>query len=139
MPTVGQITDKISELKSKIAIKESLITYVQSNYMSSDAGSPEMTFQREDYATVPEVHISRFVDEAVDEVGQLRAELEQWQSLDVPLPTDEAVGAEQPEEPPTKTKVKANPKTRKMRKKNGANRGSQNRAASGQDGSEGAG
>jgi hypothetical protein len=128
MPTVGQITDKISELKSKIAIQEGVVLHLKANFMSSDAGEPEMHFTRDDYATVPEKHITTFIVEAVDEIDALKAQLEEWENLAVPLPGDE------PEQPSAPVK-----RTRKARKKNGTARRHQDHSAPEEDGHEGSG
>lgn len=86
--TVGQISDKISELRSKIAIQEGVALYLEANYKSSDAGSSEMHFTRNDHARVPEAHIDRYVEDTVEVLDTLRAELLQWESMPVVDPTE---------------------------------------------------
>lgn len=85
MPTVGQIADKISELRSKIAIHEGVLLYLESNYTSSDAGAAEMHFTRADYARVPEVHVVAYMTDVHETVQELRMELEHWENLAVPV------------------------------------------------------
>jgi hypothetical protein len=89
MPTVGQITDKISELRSKIAIHEGLVLYLRANYVSSDAGAAEMHLTRNDHATVPEDHIKAHMGDMVDYIDELRYQLTQWENLPVPSPEDQ--------------------------------------------------
>jgi hypothetical protein len=89
MPTVGQIADKISELKSRIAIAEGLQLYLRANYMSSDAGEPEMTFTRDDWATVPEAHIKTHLADVDEQLNEYREELEAWENFSVPMGDEE--------------------------------------------------
>lgn len=121
--TFGQISDKVSELRSKIAIKEAFVLHLKANYKSSDAGSAEMHVTRDDFATVPEIHIDLFIEDTVDEIDTMRAELRQWESLPVPTPG---------EDPP---KVS----TRKGKKSRGTSRRHSDQSPPGDGGSEEAG
>ena len=112
--TVGQISDKISELRSKIAIQEGVALYLEANFKSSDAGNSEMHFTRNDHARVPEAHIDRYIEDAAEHLSVLRAELHQWESMPVQDPTE----AKTP---------------KRKRKPRGTARQRQDNAASGQD------
>ncbi len=116
--TFGQIANKVSELLSKIALKENFVLHLRANYKSSDAGEAEMYVVREDHATVSEDHIDRFIEDTVDEIDQLRAELLQWQNLPIPSPEDEK------------------PKVAKKGKKRGSSRRHQNQSPPGDGGTE---
>lgn len=122
--TVVQIMDKVSELRSKIAIYEGLILYLKANYKSSDAGEAEMSFTRDDHATVPEVHVDTFIKDAVDTLDQMRVELEHWESMPVPSPDDE---------------VEVPAQTKKGKKSRGSARRHQDQPASGDGGTTEAG
>jgi len=86
--TFAQVSDKVSELRSKIAIQEMLVLHLSANYKSSDSGEAEMHVHRSDYATVPEAHIDKYIDQAVEQLEQMNLELQQWETLPVPTPND---------------------------------------------------
>ena len=79
--SVGNVLDKISETRSKIAILEGVVLHLRSNYHTSDAGEPEMRFYRGDYAPVPEAHISSTIVDLEALVKECRAQLEQWEGI----------------------------------------------------------
>lgn len=79
--SVGNVLDKISETRSKIAVFEGLILHLKSNYHTSDAGEPEMKFYRGDYAPVPEPHIEASIADMEALVKEFRAQLEQWENI----------------------------------------------------------
>jgi hypothetical protein len=106
MLTVGQITDKISEIRSKIAVYEGTVLHLKANYKSTDAGPAEMHFTRSDGAIVPEEHIDRFIDDTVFVVDGLRAELSQWENLSVPAPGEKVAIPPSPAQPVRKAKKK---------------------------------
>lgn len=81
--TAGSVVDKVSEIRSKIAVFEGLLLYLRSNYLSSDAGDAEMRFARADYATVPEAHVEGAMHELETRLKDFRDELHQWENLSV--------------------------------------------------------
>lgn len=89
--SAGTVVDKISEVRSKIAVFEGLILHLKSNYLPSDAGDPEMKFYRGDYAPVPSSHVDSAVVDIEHHLLDLREQLSQWEGivieLDEPSPT----------------------------------------------------
>lgn len=82
---VGEIVDKISELKSRKALAQQLVTYLSSNYISSDTGAAEMRVTREDGNIVVEEHVDRFIDtllEMSNEAASMAAEFENFSAHD---------------------------------------------------------
>lgn len=79
--TAGEIADKISELRSKVAVQETLISQLRANYMSSDAGAGELRIQRQDGAVVPDHHFQVCIKDMDTMINELRGELEEWESL----------------------------------------------------------
>ena len=105
MPTVGQITDKISELRSKVAITDGLILHLKTNYLPSDGGDAEMHFTRAaDNGIVSASHVESAIADLVEHLDTLKHELHQWENLtvNIPAPTKEA-----PKEEPVEAKKKA--------------------------------
>lgn len=97
MPTVEDITTKISQLLSTIAIKQGLIGYLESNYLPTELVKDkpdnwlpdEMFFIRDDHARVPPSHIQQFITITRRELDQAEKELKTWQLLPVSFPEDE--------------------------------------------------
>jgi hypothetical protein len=82
--SAGNIIDKISELRSKVAAYEGLVLHLRSNYMSIDEdGEPELRFHRGDYAPVPEQHIELVISEIEALVRELREQQVEWESITV--------------------------------------------------------
>lgn len=107
--TVGKITEKLSELKSRLAIIEGLVLYLATNYRTSADGMipPEMHFTRVDGGHVSEPHIESFSADLVETLDQLRIEIQHWEDLEVPgdeQADSAAQESEQPEKPPAKEK-----------------------------------
>ncbi len=78
--TVKEITDRVSLLRSRIAICEGLVMHLETNYIGSDSVQPDGSFVRGDTATVPQEHIEdeihRFnttIAEALVEIDTLEA------------------------------------------------------------------
>jgi hypothetical protein len=103
--TLGRVVDQISENRSKIAVYETLLTYLRSNYLPSDAGRAEMSVLRPDYAMVQKPDIEKTIADICDRVAELRAELLEWENLTVVQPR-----AEEPE--PEEATVAAGPAIR---------------------------
>jgi len=83
MPTVGQILDKLSKLKSRIAILEGVQHHLQANYLNSDAGAADMCFVRSDHGVVPQKHVEEFVGELSEMIEEAHSQLEEWEMLPI--------------------------------------------------------
>lgn len=82
---VGEVVEKISELKSKKAIASQLVMYLKAHFMSSDIGAPEMRITRDDCHMVPEGHIKSFINDlsdGVDETEAMQVEYENFMAQD---------------------------------------------------------
>lgn len=117
--TAGQISDKISELRSKIAVWQHLISLLTANYMSATDAAAELKLPRDDGATVTPLHFDAALDDLNQLVSKARDDLETWSSL--VFDEAETREVETPKVPETK-KVKNEPGK--------AIRGNQHRAAS---------
>lgn len=91
--SIGNVLDKISETRSKIAVLEGLVLHLKSNYLTSDTGEPEMRFYRGDYAPVPELHIVAGIGDIELLVKDLRAQLAQWEGITVEVEDNGPSGA----------------------------------------------
>ena len=92
---VGEVVEKISELKSKKAIVAQLVMYLKAHFLSSDIGSPEMRITRDDCHMVPEDHIKVFINDladGVDETEAMQVEYENFMAQD-PAELAEAIRA----------------------------------------------
>lgn len=83
--SAGTIVDKISEVRSKIAVFEGLVLHLKSNYLPSDAGDPEMKFYRGDYAPVPAPHVEASIGDVEQHLLDLREQLAQWEGIIVEM------------------------------------------------------
>lgn len=113
MATVAQITDKISELRSKIAVTEALVLYLKTNYVSTDNMEAEMRITRSDFAVVPSSHIENTIIDLVDYIDGLRAELDQWENLSVQVPVPkkpEKIEKAEKKEPEKRKKTDGTPR-----------------------------
>ena len=90
MPTVGEMVEKISELKSESAILKQLIMYLESYYKSSDSGEADMKITRDDHAYVPELHIDKVIDTLAERIEETTTTQEQLEKFLVTDP-EEAV------------------------------------------------
>ena len=80
--SAGSVVDRISEVRSKIAVFEGLVLHLKSNYItSSDSGEAEMKFYRGDYAPVPEAHVTTALVELESLVMDMRTLLAQWEGI----------------------------------------------------------
>ncbi len=78
--SAGQIADKISRLRSQVAIYDALLMQLQANYSLRDGVSiPEQSIYREDGGRVPPDHIKIAERELTEKVAELRVELERWE------------------------------------------------------------
>lgn len=94
--TAGAVADKISELRSKIAVFETLCAQIRNNYLSSDAGPGELRITRKDGATVTQGHLKVSITDFEEHITALHEELEEWEGLtfnsapELPEDTEEA-------------------------------------------------
>lgn len=112
MLTVGQINEKISELRSKISVTEGVVLYLKTHYMPSDGSQAEMHFTRTDYGKVPPRHIEKTIADYVEYLDALRVELHQMENTPIALPEPTKLvpsdAAEvQTEQPPEQTQTTA--------------------------------
>lgn len=119
MLTVGQLNEKISMLRSKIAVTEGIVLYLKTHYMPSDGATSEMSFTRSDYGKVPPKHVEATIADYVDYLDSLKIELEKLENTPLTLPepaklapTQEALpetkAAAEPEKKPVATEPKKN-------------------------------
>lgn len=90
MATVGEVIERLSLLKSRIAIRKQVALYLQTQFLSSDASAPESRIQRDDNAIVSEEHLQSYAADLDIALQQDEAELKQWEQLLVVDPTDAA-------------------------------------------------
>ena len=91
--SAGTIVDKISEVRSKIAVFEGLVLHLKSNYLPSDAGDPEMKFYRGDYAPVPAPHVEAAIGDVEQHLLDLREQLAQWEGIIVDMENTTSLSA----------------------------------------------
>lgn len=89
MPSVREALEKISELESRKAILETLLAHLETHYISSDAGEPDMRITRDDLGLVPEEHVSSQIDLLVLEIDQVKKELDGWKGLSIKPPEED--------------------------------------------------
>ena len=86
-PTIGQITEKISALKSHIAITDMLVVHLETHYQGIDGEDPEEYVTREDYARVSPAHIEEYIASLLEKNEVSEKELIEWESMPVNQPT----------------------------------------------------
>lgn len=79
--TAGAASDKISELRSKLAVYQAWMENLRVNYLPCDAGAPEIQLTREDGGLVNEKHFTAVLEELGEKCEELKEELEQWEGL----------------------------------------------------------
>lgn len=78
--TIAEVMELISKLRSEKAILNAIGTHLRSFYKKSDAGPPEITLMREDFAMVSEAHIDDYIVRLEERVISIDAELEELQN-----------------------------------------------------------
>jgi hypothetical protein len=112
MLTVGQLNEKISMLRSKIAVTEGLVLYLQTHYMPSDGSTAEMHYTRSDYGKVPPAHIEATIADYVDYLDSLKIELDRLENTPLAMPEVVKLAPAQevlPEKPAPVAKTKNGP------------------------------
>lgn len=84
---LGQLVDKISETRSKLAVFQNFRLHLQSNYLSTEAGEPEQKIFRGDYAPVPEVHVHASIAEIDQQIAEFEELLKQLEGTEVDVDT----------------------------------------------------
>lgn len=79
--TAGAASEKINELKSKIAIYNSWEELINANYLPNDGGSPEAHVVRDDGVTAAPAHFKSVLVDLEEKRDELRNELEEWENL----------------------------------------------------------
>lgn len=81
MITAGAASDKISELRSKLAIYAAWTELIETNYLPSDGADAETSISRADGGRVVEAHFRSFLEDVEARCEELREELSEWESL----------------------------------------------------------
>jgi len=95
--TLGELSRRVSELRSRIAVIEGLVRYTATNYLSGSGGhiSAEMRFSLEGGSWVPEEHVVLASEELEELVAGLRVELSTLESMNIDVPVLDDVEAEE--------------------------------------------
>lgn len=86
-PTLGQVAEKVSLIRSKIAVGETLVVYLQTHYQAIEDNDPEESVLRDDYAQVPPNHISEYIETLQEGIHELEQELIEWEAMTVVPPS----------------------------------------------------
>lgn len=80
--TLGEVIDKLSINRSKIAMAQLLQQYLKVNYLpNKDGVPPEMSVMRKDGTRVSEPHINAMIADLGTLADGLAAEMERYESL----------------------------------------------------------
>lgn len=79
--TAGAASDKISELRSKLAIYASMVELIHANYMPGDGGAPEVRITRPDGGTATGPHFESVLEDIEIKCAEIREELAEWEGL----------------------------------------------------------
>lgn len=101
--TVKQIAQKVSLLRSQVAVYEGLLHHLQSNYVGTADTEPESTFVRSDYGVVPPDHLEQTMALIAEMASTATAEISALEDFVVVLP-------QKPAELPAKEKKNAEPR-----------------------------
>ena len=87
MPTsAGAAAAKISELKSKLAIYETLKDVIKANYLPSDGGSAELRVMRADGSSAAPDHFNSVLEDLDEKSEELAQELRDWEGMMIEAP-----------------------------------------------------
>jgi len=103
--TVKQIAQKVSLLRSQVAIYEGLLHHMQSNYVGTADTEPESTFIRSDYGIVPQDHLEQTMALIAELASTATAEIAALEDLVVVQPQKPGIPA------PAKEKKHVGPKS----------------------------
>lgn len=79
--TAGAASNKISELRSKLAIYRNWVETLRANYMPSDGGRAEAQILRDDGGTCSEAHFHAVIEDIEEKAAEVQEELAQWEGL----------------------------------------------------------
>jgi len=79
--TAGAASDKINELRSKLAVYAKMAEVLQSNFMPNDAGAPEDRIERPDGGAVTGAHLQLVLEDIDMKMSELHEELSEWEGL----------------------------------------------------------
>jgi hypothetical protein len=79
--TAGAASDKISELRSKLAIYDALKDVIRANYMPSDGGVVELRLARQDGTSVSPSHFEAVIAELEERAVEALTELDEWEGM----------------------------------------------------------
>lgn len=82
MANLRQALERITELQSRRAILRTLQLHVETMYVASDT-EPEAQIRREDGGIVPQQHLMAYLLDLETELGQVEAELAEWEKTPV--------------------------------------------------------
>jgi len=91
-PTLGQVTEKVSSLRSRIAVTDTLIVYLETHFQGVDGQDPEERLFRDDYAQVPPGHINEYISALRESNDILESELNEWELIPVTPPSVAKLG-----------------------------------------------
>lgn len=108
MATVEEIRERMLGYESRIAVLESLVVYVQTNFMSSQNAQAEMHFKREDQGIVSQEHIADTLGSMTGLIGEIQTEIDKLKNLSIAEPAKESAPVEAKSEKKTSAKGKKN-------------------------------
>jgi hypothetical protein len=107
--TAGAASNKIIELKSKLAIYASWVELIKANYLPYDGGAAEVTVTRDDDGGVcSEQHFQAVLADIDAKTAEIREELGEWEGLvfepSVSVPARPLIAVANPAAPPVAKK-----------------------------------
>ncbi len=79
--TAGAASNKISELRSKLAVYDAWVDLIRQNYLPSDGGPPETPLMRDDGGRVTPEHFQSVMEDIETRCSEIREELAEWEGL----------------------------------------------------------
>lgn len=79
--TAGAASNKIIELKSKLAIYSSWVELIKANYLPYDGGAAEVVVTRDDGGICSEQHFQAVLADVEAKTAEIREELGEWEGL----------------------------------------------------------
>jgi len=79
--TAGAASDKIHELRSKLAVNSTFAELLRNNYLPMDGGLAEAVISRDDGGAVTASHLASVLEDLEHQAAELREELSQWEGL----------------------------------------------------------
>jgi hypothetical protein len=79
--TAGAASNKITELRSKLAIYKNWVETIRANYLPCDGGDAEIRITRDDGGSCVESHFLAVIADVEEKCDEIREELAQWEGL----------------------------------------------------------